>query len=155
MRSVLAEPIISHSPEETESIGAKLGANLRGGETIELISDLGGGKTTFVRGLARGLGSKDVVASPTFTINRQYKAGVLTLYHFDFYRLSESGNIADELAEIIDDLQAVIVVEWGEIVKNVLPGERFTITFEFAGESDRKLTFAYPSTLTYLTSKVA
>lgn len=155
MSKVLNKSIVSHSPEQTEAIGAKLGANLRGGETVELISDLGGGKTTFVRGLASGLGSKDLVASPTFTISRQYKAGDLTLYHFDFYRLSEAGIIASELAEVIDDPKAVIIVEWGDIVKNVLPDERLTITFVSTAESVRELIFAYPEALTYLISKVA
>ncbi len=61
-------------PEDTLNLAAKIGAKLRGGEVIELVSDLGGGKTVFVRGLARGMGSKDQVASPTFTISREYKA---------------------------------------------------------------------------------
>ena len=151
--SLLTRPVVSQSPAETEGIGAKIGANLRGGETVELISDLGGGKTTFVRGLARGLGSQDIVASPSFTISRQYKAGDLVLYHFDFYRLSEAGIMAADLAELIDDSQAIIVVEWGDIVKNVLPGKRLTIRFETAGETIRKLTFACPESLSYLALK--
>jgi len=154
MRSELSRPIISHSPEDTEAIGIKLGSNLRGGETVELISDVGGGKTTFVRGLARGLGSKDLVASPTFTISRQYRAGDVTLYHFDFYRLIEPGIIAAELAEVVNDSKAVTVVEWGDIVKNVLPEKRITISFESTDEKIRKITFAYPTALAYLTAKV-
>ncbi len=145
--------LTSYSPAETEAIGAKLGVNLRGGETIELVSDLGGGKTTLVRGLARGLGSKDLVASPSFTLSRQYQAGELTLYHFDFYRLSEPGIILNELAEILHDKQAVVVVEWGAIVENVLPRERLTVKLESSAELTRKLSFTYPQTLNYLMSK--
>ena len=154
MRSVADKPIISHSPDETEAIGAAIGSSLRGGETLELISDLGGGKTTFVRGLARGLGSKDIVASPTFTISRQYKAGDVTLYHFDFYRLNEAGIIAAELTEVVNDPRAVIVVEWGDIVKNVLPKQRLTITFENTDENIRKITFASPAKLNYLNPRI-
>ncbi len=75
MSSTKTKPFITKNPAQTEAVGEKIGANLRGGETIELVSDVGGGKTTFVHGLARGFGSTDIVASPTFTISRQYGAG--------------------------------------------------------------------------------
>ncbi len=117
---------------------------------IELVSDLGGGKTTFVRGLARGFGSSDRVGSPTFTINRTYQAGGRSLYHFDFYRLSEAGIVAEELAEAIDQPQAVVAVEWGDIVQNVLPKERLTVAITNAGDNTRRLTFRYPASLDYL-----
>jgi tRNA threonylcarbamoyladenosine biosynthesis protein TsaE len=90
--------------EQTEQLAARLGRNLKGSEVFELISDLGGGKTTFVRGLACGMGSTDHVASPTFTISREYVAGELALFHFDFYRLSDPGVVAIELAEFIHEL---------------------------------------------------
>jgi tRNA threonylcarbamoyladenosine biosynthesis protein TsaE len=150
---VLGWQTVSNTPEETETIGQKLGGRLRGGEVIELVSDLGGGKTTFVRGMARGLGSQDAVASPTFTISRQYRAGGLTLYHFDFYRLGEPGIVAAELLEVIDDPKAIVVIEWGEIVENVLPVNRLTVTFRSTGEAIRQLIFEYPSRLNYLVSK--
>lgn len=115
----------------------RLGKRLRGGEVIELISDLGGGKTTFVRGLARGIGSQDQVTSPTFTINNVYQGAKLTLYHFDFYRLSEPGVMRDELAEILQDPQAVTVIEWGEMVHDVLPNDKLTMTITATGETSR------------------
>jgi tRNA threonylcarbamoyladenosine biosynthesis protein TsaE len=145
--------IVSNSSEVTETIGQKLGSRLRGGEVIELVSDLGGGKTTFVRGIARGLGSQDAVASPTFTISRQYRSGELTLYHFDFYRLGEPGIVAAELVEVIGDPKAIVVIEWGEIVENILPVNRLTVTFRSTGEAIRQLIFEYPSKLNYLVSK--
>lgn len=123
---------------------------MRGGEVIELVSDLGGGKTTFTRGIARGAGSTDKVASPTFTISREYKAPKFTLAHFDFYRLGEAGIVADELAEVIDDPKYVVVVEWGEIVHDVLPEDRLTINIRMTGENARGFSFGYPSTLSYL-----
>lgn len=140
----------SSSSEQTEQLGERLGKALKGGEVIELASDLGGGKTTFVRGLARGMGSADTVASPTFTISKLYRAGQLELHHFDFYRLHEPGIIAQELAELINDPQVVVVVEWADIVHNVLPQRRLTITFTQAGEDTRQLSFSAPAELDYL-----
>ncbi len=111
---------------------------LRGGEVIELVSDLGGGKTTFVRGLARGLGSTDRVSSPTFTISKVYKVpGSLALHHFDFYRLPEAGLIAEELADVLDDPRNIVVVEWAGIVQDVLPQSKLTIRIEKTPEDER------------------
>jgi tRNA threonylcarbamoyladenosine biosynthesis protein TsaE len=139
-----------HSVAETEKIAAEFGHMFRGGEVIELVSDVGGGKTTFVRGLASGMGSSDRVASPTFTISREYKAGDLTMYHFDFYRLQDPGIIANELAEVIGDPHAVIVIEWAEIVANVLPTIKLRIQIESIGETERRYTYTYPTELGYL-----
>jgi tRNA threonylcarbamoyladenosine biosynthesis protein TsaE len=138
------------SAEMTEQLAQKIGHNLQGGEVIELKSDLGGGKTTFVRGLARGFGSHDHVSSPTFTISLEYKAGTRTLYHFDFYRLREAGIVAAELAEVVGVKDTVVVVEWGDIVANVLPDNRMSITIAASSEHKRELTFDYPNSLQYL-----
>ncbi len=138
------------SPEETEHIARVFASRLRGGEVIELVSDLGGGKTTFTRGLVAGLGSHDHVASPTFTISREYSGGQLYVYHFDFYRLPEPGVIADELAEVIGDPKSVVVVEWADIVHDVLPEDRVRIEITVTGETARKLDITYPETLRYL-----
>jgi len=135
---------------QTEALAEKLAKNFRGGEIIELTSDLGGGKTTFVRGLARGMGSSDHVASPTFTVSREYKAGDLTLYHFDFYRLNDPGIVADELAEFIEDQKAVVVVEWAGIVSGVLPAGHVTILLRATGETTRDIQITYPESLAYI-----
>jgi len=123
---------------------------LRGGETIELVSDLGGGKTTFTRGLVRGAGSKDRVGSPTFTLSREYQAPRFTIAHFDFYRLGEAGIMSDELEELISDPAYVVVVEWGDIVHAVLPKARLAIRIEQAGEETRRIMMSYPTELKYL-----
>ena len=141
---------VSVSPAATELLGEQIGATLRGGEVIELVSDLGGGKTTFVRGLARGLGSGDKVASPTFTISRQYTAGGLTLHHFDFYRLTEPGIVADELAEVAADPQAIVVVEWATIAAAALPPDKVTIVFTPTTEESREIAITYPASRDYL-----
>lgn len=124
---------------------------LRGGEVIELISDLGGGKTTFVRGLVRGLGSHDRVASPTFTISRVYEAPEgRQVHHFDFYRLHEAGLIAEELDEVLGDPHNIVVVEWADIVQDVLPAKRVTVTIEKTPSDSRRLTFRMPQSLDYI-----
>ncbi len=117
---------------------------------IELVSDLGGGKTTFTRGLARGAKSSDSVASPTFTISREYTCPRFKIAHFDLYRLGEAGIVADELAEVVGDPQYVTVVEWGDIVHNVLPVERCTITLTQTAAGDREISCAYAAKYTYL-----
>src|SRR4051812_18557733 len=91
----------STSFADTERLGELLGSRLDGSEVIELRSDLGGGKTTFVRGLIRGTGSKDHVVSPTFTLSRIYQTKDFQIHHFDFYRLNDPGILADQLAESI------------------------------------------------------
>lgn len=142
----------STSSEQTEQLAAAIGANLRGGEVIELVSDLGGGKTTFTRGLSRGAGSSDRVASPTFTISREYGAKSFVITHFDFYRLQEAGIMAAELAELIGNPAYVIVVEWGEAVHDVLPEERLSIEISLdpSDENGRFISCKYPETYAYL-----
>jgi tRNA threonylcarbamoyladenosine biosynthesis protein TsaE len=137
-------------PEAMMRLAAEVGGKLRGGEVIELVSDLGGGKTTFVRGLAKGAGSTDAVSSPSFTLTNQYQAGGLTVYHFDFYRLPEPGIIREELAEILADPRAVVVVEWADAIADTLPVSRLSVTIRPTGETARELTFQYPKTLSYL-----
>jgi tRNA threonylcarbamoyladenosine biosynthesis protein TsaE len=147
--------IQSNSIDETKSVGQIIGNNLVGGEVIELISDLGGGKTTFVKGLAHGFGSKDPVTSPTFTINNVYpRHDGKRMFHFDFYRLEAAGIVADELAEAAKDKDSVVVVEWGEIVHDVLPKERMVITIGTSGENIRNLHLDYPDKLEYLLKKL-
>lgn len=140
----------STSSGDTEALGAKIGANLRGGEVIELISDLGGGKTTLTRGLVRGAGSKDRVASPTFTISREYQAPNFTIAHFDFYRLGEAGIVADELAELVGDPTYVVVVEWGDVAKDVLPADRLTIRLSQTANDERTIVCTCTPALEYV-----
>lgn len=127
---------------------------LKGGEVIELVSDLGGGKTTFVRGLAKGMGTDDHVSSPTFTINQVYKTNELELHHFDFYRLTEVGLIGQELQDIIQNPGIVVVVEWGNIIQNGLPEQRLKVFLKPISENERQITFSAPEELSYLLEKL-
>ncbi len=126
----MIKKIITRSDIETEKLASQIGLKLRGGEIFELVGDLGCGKTTFVRGLVKGAGSVDNVSSPTFTISNIYRSGKLTIYHYDFYRLSEPGLVAEELTESLEDKQGVILIEWGQSVQNVLPKNKITITLD-------------------------
>lgn len=128
---------------------------MQGGEVIELASDLGGGKTAFTRGLAKGMGSTDTVHSPSFTLCDQYQGGELVIYHFDFYRLSEPGIMRQELAEAVADPNGVVVVEWADIVEDVLPVERLAIQITVTGETSRRFTCSYSQTLAYLIDPAA
>jgi tRNA threonylcarbamoyladenosine biosynthesis protein TsaE len=146
--------IESTSSKQTEQLAEALGRALRGGETIELVSDLGGGKTTFTRGLARGAGSKDRVGSPTFTLSREYQAPRFIIAHFDFYRLGEAGIMGDELSELIGDPGYVTVVEWGDIVHDVLPKQRLTVQITQTGDERRQIVMSSPLQLAYLLEEV-
>lgn len=124
-------------------LGARLGATLQGGDCIELIGDVGAGKTTMVRGLAVGMGIDETVQSPSFTINKLYEAAKgLRLAHYDFYRLADPGLMKDELNEALHDTATVVVIEWSEVVADTLPEDRLTITFASPAESTRELIVA-------------
>ena len=141
--------ITTVSPEETAALAERIGMALCGGEVIELVSDLGGGKTTFTRGLAKGLRITGTVSSPTFTVSREYE-GRLRLYHFDFYRLHEAGIMSEEFSEAVADPEGVVVVEWADVVKDVLPEKHIRITITAVGEDVRELHVEYPDSLGYV-----
>ena len=116
------------SDKAMQQLGEEVARKLYGGETIELIGDVGAGKTTFVRGLARGLGIDESIQSPTFTISREYSRddGFL-LKHYDFYRLDEPGIMADEIIESSSDTKCIVVVEWSGSIADVLPSRRIVV----------------------------
>lgn len=119
----------SNSVEETEAIAAALARSLRGGECIALHGDLGAGKTQFVRGLVRGLGGNPhAVSSPTFVLLNIYPAGpptALTVYHLDAYRVHGSQDFESiGFDELLEDEAGVVVVEWADRVKELLPPDR-------------------------------
>ena len=119
---------ITHSPEETRALGARLADALQGGEVIAFTGDLGAGKTAFVSGMARALGVDERVTSPTFTSVNEYEGGRLPLFHFDMYRLGS----ADELFHIgWEDYLArggVCAVEWSENVDEAIEEDAIRIS---------------------------
>jgi len=126
-----------------KAFGKTIGRSLYGGGIIELVGDVGSGKTTLVKGIAVGLGIDEYVQSPSFTINRVYKGrDNLTLTHYDFYRLDDAGIMANELQEIIGNPDMVTIIEWGGVVEGVLPADRLTINIISPTEDSRLLTIS-------------
>ena len=147
--------LFCESLDQSLALAETIGRNLRGGEVIELVSDIGGGKTTFVRGLAKGMGSNDRVSSPSFTLTNQYRSDTITMQHFDFYRLHEPGIMRQELAEFVHDPSTVTVVEWAGIVDDVLPVDRLTINITATDDTSRKYDVVCPRSLQYVVEHLA
>lgn len=128
------------SETEMKHLGEKLGGLLVGGEIIELVGDVGAGKTTLTKGIAKGLLVDEDVQSPSFTISRIYDGrDRLTLAHYDFYRLQDAGVMADELHETLRTPTAITIIEWADIVSGVLPEERLTVRISPLSEESRKV----------------
>lgn len=126
-----------NSLDEMTAFGVRIASYLRGGEVFELVGDVGAGKTTFTKGLARGMGIKDTVQSPTFTISREYDTATeLRLVHYDFYRLNEAGIMAEELADSLANPHNITVVEWAETVVSVLPEDRLAVTINLVADDE-------------------
>ncbi len=136
--------VIAKSKEETQRLGEEVGKKIKKGGVIALYGDLGNGKTTFVQGLAKGLGIKKRIISPTFIIARSYKIKnqkLKFLYHIDLYRIKDVNDIEGlGLDEIIRNKHNIIVIEWAEKMKELLPDKRWDIKFEFLNEDKRKIT---------------
>lgn len=116
---------------------------LKAPAVIELIGDVGAGKTTFTRGLAKGLGVKDPVTSPSFTISKHYPFTKdnqpYTLIHYDFYRLPDPGLMSDDLIESINDETAITVIEWADSVSDLLPKKRITLKITLNDDGSRTI----------------
>ena len=126
--------------DEMIAFGKRLADLLRGGEVIELIGDIGAGKTTLTKGIGEGLGVTDDVQSPSFTISRVYPIrDGLTLAHYDFYRLDDAGIMKQELGETVADLKTITVIEWGNVVAGVLPSDRLTLSIVPPTELTRRI----------------
>ena len=130
---------ITHSPEETEAVGAALAKMLPAGAVIAYEGDLGAGKTAFTRGLARGLGYTEPVTSPTYTIVNEYLGGRLPLFHFDMYRLASADDLWDIGWEDYLDRRGVCAVEWSENVREALE-DAVTVRIEKLGADSRRIT---------------
>ena len=111
----------TYSEKETYELGYKIGQECKPGQVYTLIGDLGVGKTVFVKGVAEGIGTKEYINSPTFTIVQVYDDGRLPLYHFDVYRIEDE----DEMYEVgFDDYlygEGVCLIEWADLVKGLIP----------------------------------
>lgn len=123
-----------------KQFGAQLGALLRGGETIELVGDVGAGKTTLTKGIAQGMSIDEDVQSPSFTISRVYETPLgLQLSHYDFYRLNDAGIMANELHETLHDPQNVTIIEWADIITGILPEDHLQVRLTSPTETSRQI----------------
>lgn len=120
----------SNSAEETRALGKRMGEEAQAGDVIALTGDLGVGKTVFTKGIAEGLGVKEPVSSPTFTILQEYRSGRMPLYHFDVYRIGDP----EEMDEVgFDDYiygDGLCLIEWAELISDLMPEHYRQITIE-------------------------
>ncbi len=124
------------------ALGNKFASILKLGDVVEFVGDLGGGKTTFIKGIAQGLGIVQTVTSPTYNIQRSYKIprdG--TLEHYDLYRLGEDEILLQEMEEIIAAKDAIIVVEWADHFAEHLIEDRYVVRARFIDEDTREYEF--------------
>lgn len=129
--------MIIHSEQEMLDFGQKFAGQAK---VIELIGDVGAGKTTFVRGLAKGLGVLEPVTSPSFTISKSYALPTGgRLIHYDFYRLDDPGLMSTDLAENLTNPDNIIVIEWGESVSDILPENHTIIRIEYNDDNSRTI----------------
>ena len=130
---------ITHSPEETEAVGAALAQVLTPDTILAYRGDLGAGKTAFTRGLARGLGCREPVTSPTYTIVNEYLSGRIPLFHFDMYRLRSADDLWGIGWDDYLDRNGVCAVEWSENVADAMEDAVF-VTIEKIGDESRRIT---------------
>jgi tRNA threonylcarbamoyladenosine biosynthesis protein TsaE len=132
--------LISESVEETIEIGARLARKLKPGDVVALIGNLGAGKTVLTKGIAKGLGVKDVryVNSPTFVTIKEYK-GKMPLYHFDIYRLNSASILDSESYEEYFYGDGVTVIEWADKILGLLPKKYVEVKLSVEGEGKRRI----------------
>jgi tRNA threonylcarbamoyladenosine biosynthesis protein TsaE len=148
--SFVGKTFITNNFEETQKLGKDFAEILEKGDVVCLYGDLGSGKTTFVQGLAVGLGIKKRIISPTFVIVRSYKIRINdeglridNFYHIDLYRTNSERDIEGlGIEEIINNKNNIVVIEWAEKLKNQMPAKRIDVNFFYENESKRKINFS-------------
>jgi len=141
--------VVTKSAQETQALGEKIANQLiikRQPLIIALTGELGSGKTTFLQGLAKGLGIKERILSPTFIMMRQYplvinhQPSIISFYHIDLYRVEDEKDIEGlGLEEIWSDPENIIAIEWAEKIKKILPKKRIDIHFKYLKDDKREI----------------
>lgn len=140
MKHIEKGSYIIKSEAETRALGLIIAEAAEPGDIVALIGDLGTGKTALTKYIAEGLGVKEDVISPTFTIVKEYRSGRIPLYHFDVYRLSNGEELLDTGAEDYLEDSGLSVIEWADIVADVLPADALVVMIEYAEEGARNIT---------------
>ncbi len=137
--------VVSHSEKETQKLAVNFAKTLKGGETIGLIGDLGAGKTAFVKGMAKGLAIKKVITSPTFVVMKVYPVKHETVKYFvhvDAYRVKNAASLTGiGLEDYIKSNNSVVVIEWADLVKGILPKDKILIHFNHIANNQREIKF--------------
>lgn len=136
----MSEEFITNSAEDTRKLGENFAKGLKNGEFIAFYGDLGSGKTTFIQGLAKGLGINRRIISPTFIIVRHYRINKGNFYHIDLYRtVSRHDLLSVGLDQIIQDQDNIVALEWAEKMREMLPKKRIEIHCVYLDENKRKI----------------
>ncbi len=134
MRQALDMKFVTKSPEQTEKLGEDFAKNLKPQDVVFLIGNLGSGKTTFTKGIARGLGIKNRILSPTFIVVRSHSTAnerIQTLYHLDLYRLKDEGEVLNvSLTDYMNDEKGIVVIEWPEVSQEIVKKNAWKVKFE-------------------------
>jgi tRNA threonylcarbamoyladenosine biosynthesis protein TsaE len=137
------ETVVSSSPAETQAAGERLGARLEAGAVVACVGELGAGKTCFLQGLARGLGVRSAVTSPTFVLVNEY-AGRLRVHHLDAYRTGTLSELLDIGIEEFMYGDGVTVIEWADKLLPLLPPSTITVTITGLGDEPRRIVIEAP-----------
>ncbi len=131
---------IIKSEQDLISYGTEIAKSLKPGDTVELLGDVGAGKTTLTKGIAKGLNITAEITSPSFVISKRYQNSQgQTLVHYDFYRLGDPGIMAEDLQENLTDKNTITVIEWANTVENLLPKNRLKITIALNDDGTRTI----------------
>jgi tRNA threonylcarbamoyladenosine biosynthesis protein TsaE len=128
------------SSTQTKKLGETLAQELRGGEIICLSGELGAGKTTFTQGLLKGLKIKGPYTSPTFAIMKLYKVKNYKVYHLDAYRVGSKDILNLGWKDFAGKTDSIVIIEWAEKVKKIIPSKAFWINFKWMNKKERKIT---------------
>jgi len=135
--------MLSNSPQETKKLGESFGKKLKGGEVIGLIGQLGGGKTVFVQGIAKGLGIKEKITSPSFILMKSYpvkKGKIKNLVHIDCWRIKSENELETiGLEDYLGKKNTVIVIEWADKVKKFLPKNSIIFCFKLGKKENQRI----------------
>lgn len=136
------QKIVTNSEKETEELASKIAKDIHTGAVVELIGDLGAGKTVFAKGFAKGLGISQTITSPTFALLNTYTGDKIQLNHFDLYRVED----VEELVlmgfkEIFYSKDAISLIEWPQVAKDLLPQHRDIITIKKTGDFSREIVW--------------
>ena len=138
------ETKLLHSEQEVVEYGIRLGREAHPGQVIALTGDLGAGKTTLTKAIARGLGISETVTSPTFTIVKEYRSGRLPLFHFDVYRIGDVEEMYELGYEEYFFGDGVCVIEWADLIEELIPEDALKISIAYGqNEEERIYTCTY------------